>query len=1004
MSSSKGKDKSPAHGGDGRFFSTTKKGETQELRAELAAASQSKKVDAVKKVIANMTVGKDVSMLFTDVVNCIQTENIELKKLVYLYLINYAKTQADLVLLSVNTFVKDAADPNPLVRALAIRTMGCIRVERITEYLCDPLIKVLRDDDPYVRKTAAMCVAKLYDIQPDLVVERGFVETLREMVADPNPTVVANAVAALNEIAETSGDDAVMELSSSALQKLLAALNECTEWGQVSILDALAKYSPNDPKEATSIIERVSPRLQHANSAVVMSAVKVILKYMKILMPTNGFAAGDDEEDEAVAALRKKLAPPLVTLLNSDLEEITYVALRNINLIVQSEPRILEGDVKVFFCKYNDPIYVKLEKLEIMIRLVNERNVDQVLLEFKEYAQEVDVDFVRRSVRAIGRCAIKLDKAAQRCINVLLELIQTKINYVVQEAVIVTKDIFRRYPQRYEGIISTLCENLESLDEPEAKASMIWIIGEYADQIENADELLETFLESFNDETASVQLQLVTAAVKLFLKQPSSQRGHDMVQKALGLATDDATFTNPDLRDRGFVYWRLLSADPEAAKAVVLAEKPTIADDTDKIDPDLLDELLSKIATLASVFHKPPEAFVARDAKLSPGGDGSDEVYDDFDMDTAGDDDVVVDDTPTTTPRSGGPGESTIAAEIPVAQPKAPQPPKAAPAPMLDLLDMSDLGAAPPVAPSGGGGGGGGDLLGGGGGDDFMGGGLVDAFAPAAPQHQTAHFAGSTVVVPKRQKTMVAQPSAQSGGIGISAAMDHPAAANGGPTRTTPTLELEVLNRSATPVRALAIQFNKSPFGLAPSSAQISFASSPVAPNSQSRYSLPVTSNGSMVTPAANFDAGTTKLQLQVAMKNPDTSKVFYFTVPVPFEVLWSPDGAVERSTFIETWKAIDDSLETYSTVENLPTGASIEAACAKLQARNAFHVARRSVPNAQGSEVVYFSIKTFQAHHFLLELTFQAGMPACKVCVKSKTQVFANLAKAAVEDILRSP
>jgi AP-1 complex subunit beta-1 len=90
------------------------------------------------------------------------------------------------------------------------------------------------------------------------------------------------------------------------------------------------------------------------------------------------------------------------------------------------------------------------------------------------------VEFVRKAVRAIGRCAIKLDRAAEKCIKVLLELIQTKVNYVVQEAIIVIKDIFRKYPNRYESIISTLCENLDTLDDPEAKASMIWIIGEYA--------------------------------------------------------------------------------------------------------------------------------------------------------------------------------------------------------------------------------------------------------------------------------------------------------------------------------------------------------------------------------------------------------------------------------------------------------------------------------------------------------------------------------------------
>jgi len=35
---------------------------------------------------------------------------------------------------------------------------------------------------------------------------------------------------------------------------------------------------------------------------------------------------------------------------------------------------------QVFFCKYNDPIYVKMEKLEIMIKLASDRNIDQVLL------------------------------------------------------------------------------------------------------------------------------------------------------------------------------------------------------------------------------------------------------------------------------------------------------------------------------------------------------------------------------------------------------------------------------------------------------------------------------------------------------------------------------------------------------------------------------------------------------------------------------------------------
>ncbi len=63
---------------------------------------------------------------------------------------------------------------------------------------------------------------------------------------------------------------------------------------------------------------------------------------------------------------------------------------------------------------------------------------------------------------------------------------------------------------------------------------------------------------------------------------------------------------NPDLRDRAYVYWRLLSSDPEAARSVVLAEKPVIAQDTSSMDPKLLQTLLGNLSTLSSVYHLPP--------------------------------------------------------------------------------------------------------------------------------------------------------------------------------------------------------------------------------------------------------------------------------------------------------------------------------------------------------------------------------------------------------------
>ncbi|GJN93770.1 hypothetical protein Rhopal_006828-T1 [Rhodotorula paludigena] len=579
----------------GRFGGARARGENAELRADLNSQYRDTRKDAIKRVIASMTVGKDVSGLFPDVLKNMQTDDLEQKKLVYLYLMNFAKTQPDLVILAVNTFVKDTEDPNPLIRALSIRTMGCLRAEKILDYIADPLRKCLRDENPYVRKTAALGVMKLYDMKPSLAIDNGFLEMLQEMVTDSNPMVVANAVIALTEIQEAAEGEAIFTLDSQTLSRLLIALGECTEWGRIAILGAVAKYEAADEKEAEHICERVIPQFQHANGSVVLAAIKVIMIHMDRI-----------SRDELVKNILRKMSPPLVTLVSSA-PEVQWVALRNINLILQKRPDALANEMRVFFCKYNDPPYVKVEKLEIMIKLVAEKNVDTFLSELKEYASEVDVDFVRKAIRAIGQCAIKIEEAAERCINVLLDLIATRVSYVVQESIVVIKDIFRRYPQRYEGIIPTLCASLEELDEPEAKASLIWILGEYADKITNAGDLISVFLDTYADEPVQVQLQCLTAVVKLFLHRPDEAQ--QLVQKVLALATKTAD--SADLRDRAYIQWRLLSSDVEVAKSVILASRPPITLATTSVSPALLDELISELGALSAAYHKPVQAFVA---------------------------------------------------------------------------------------------------------------------------------------------------------------------------------------------------------------------------------------------------------------------------------------------------------------------------------------------------------------------------------------------------------
>jgi len=225
----------------------------------------------------------------------------------------------------------------------------------------------------------------------------------------------------------------------------------------------------------------------------------------------------------------------------------------------------LQRNLEIFFCKYNDPYYIKHEKLKILMRLVSDETVSQVLSELKEYSAEVDLEFVRQAIQAIGTCAIQFRDVARDSVTILLQLIESQINYVVQEAIIVMKDIFRAYPNHFEYTLPTLCEGLTSLDQPEAKAALIWIVGEYAARIENASLLIETFCEMFTDEPETVQLQLLTTSVKAFIQLKDSRSQHN-AQHVLRKAS---SCENPDVRDRAFIYWRLLSSNSANVQNVV---------------------------------------------------------------------------------------------------------------------------------------------------------------------------------------------------------------------------------------------------------------------------------------------------------------------------------------------------------------------------------------------------------------------------------------------------
>eukprot|EP01006_Ploeotia_vitrea_P026492 TRINITY_DN59466_c0_g1_i1.p1 TRINITY_DN59466_c0_g1~~TRINITY_DN59466_c0_g1_i1.p1 ORF type:complete len:943 (-),score=142.02 TRINITY_DN59466_c0_g1_i1:914-3370(-) len=798
----------------------------------------------------------------------------------------------------------------------------------MADFLADPLTRALRDTDPYVRKTAAMAVAKMFSINRDRVEESHFLTLLLDLLVDSNPTVVSNAVASLCEIRELAGATPLQgatatndleEFKPQTVHTLLNALTEASEWGQVYLLEGLSSYTAKAFDEAEMICERIMPRLQHSNSAVVLAAIRILVQFLEVWVPK----LPADQQEEQLRKIHSKMGPPLISLISGNQEcEIRYVALRNITLIVRRFPTLLQSQIKVFFVKYNDPIFIKLEKLDIMLLLVDGATVDLCLSEFREYAQEIDVEFVRKSVRAIGRTAVKIETATQKCIDVLLALIKTRVNYVVQEAIIVIKDIFRKYPNQYESIIGALCENLDTLDEPDAKASMIWIIGEYAERIENADELLEMFIDTFEDETPQVKLSILTGMVKLFLKRPSDTQ--ELLQRVLKLASDADI---PDLRDRGYIYWRLLSSDPEAAKEVVLNEKPVIDDGTTRAEKELVQELLPHIANLASVYHKPPSSFLAdylvREKKVVYMEDEEDEVPEEEAQDT----------TETTTQQQSG-NEPNL----------------------MDAMDFE----APAHTVEG-------SL--GLGLDSFLSTTPTPAQGQSQPQQQAApqaaepfdDFFGGPAPAAAPQAPQLDYKTILTADKGFGCQCDSVLVEKSGSV----VMELRFTNKGTQSLLGFTMQINKNVFGVA-SAAKLTVPE-PLMPGQSATFSMLISFLG---------QAGTAT-NLQIALKT--NAGVAYFQDDFPLQFFVDKSVTVDKQEFRTQWQAITEETSAGVTTFT-PNQAALQQ---KLEAAGIGFIAKVS----QGpNDRLYFAFKARNGSLVLVELSIPQGGNSTNATVSFRT------------------
>ncbi|KAJ8608890.1 hypothetical protein CTAYLR_005297, partial [Chrysophaeum taylorii] len=598
-----GGDRGPSTGAS-YFQPDSKKGEVNELKTLLrdpgVERDPKRKRDVIKKVIAYMTLGIDVSRLFTEMVMSIETRDLVVKKMVYHYLSTYAHEKPEMGLMCINTLQRDCSNEDPMVRGLALRSLCSLRLPSVLEYISAPLRASLTDPHSYVRKTGVMGILKVYHLDRDLVRSGDFVDVLYNMLRDVDGTVVTNCIVALDEIMLEEGGIAI---NTAIVHHLLGRLNDFNEWGLGAVLRLVARYEPESDEETFGIMNVLDPVLRTSNSGVVLEAIGCFVRLTENL-------------PELHAQVYERLKAPLLTLMAGGGAaggnfELLYCLLKHAELLVSRCREAFASEYRNFYIRYDEPSPVKHVKVAVLAELASDESADDVMAELKEYAADVDAELAKVAIRAIGAIAARLRSKAREGCALLVDFLEIGAPYVKAEALLVAKDVLRRYPERRGDVLPSLARYLRELEAsaPRGRAAAVWIVGRWGDEILNAPYMLEPLIDGYADESApEVKLALLTAATRLFFKRPPEMQA--MLGRLFQAALDDAA--NADVRDRALLYFRLLRRDVKIAKTVVDARDPcaivgAFAEETG----ELFDRLFDYFNTLAVVYGQTPDQFVA---------------------------------------------------------------------------------------------------------------------------------------------------------------------------------------------------------------------------------------------------------------------------------------------------------------------------------------------------------------------------------------------------------
>jgi AP-3 complex subunit beta len=351
-------------------------------------------------------------------------------------------------------------------------------------------------------------------------------------------------------------------------RKICHLLADFTEWGQLIVLKVLTRYarsqflSPFLPKTEGEV-KRAKPKKFYSDEESDASSSEsdgvpvpeldadhaLLLKqagqliYSRnagvILEVSTMFFALAPEED------CPKVIKPLVRMVRNR-REIAFILLTNISTMASQRPELFRPFMRDFFISSSDPRYIRDLKLDILSNIAADSNIGGMLKEFEVYMRDPDKKFVSQVVESLSRCAQLLPEIAERCMDLLMRQVSSREPNVVARSVVSIRQLLQCNTSLHSGVIRKMARLLDTVSIGSARAAIVWIVGEYREQIpKTAPDCLRKLAKTFCQEEDFVKMQILNLAVKMFLS--NAQQTAALFRYIMDLCKYDQNY---DLRDR----------------------------------------------------------------------------------------------------------------------------------------------------------------------------------------------------------------------------------------------------------------------------------------------------------------------------------------------------------------------------------------------------------------------------------------------------------------------